>query len=109
MESYKKDRRMIVINIANDFSDAPGARYYTDGNYSGESFREELLVPAFESNEDITINLDNTEGYATSFLEESFGGLARKYNKTDVLKRITFISDEDPALIEEIISYIKEA
>lgn len=99
---------MILINIAQDFSDSPGARYYADGEYSGQAFREELLIPAFKGGDDITINLDETEGYATSFLEESFGGLARHFKDINILEKLTFISEEDPALVGEIISYIKD-
>jgi len=100
---------MKVINIAKDFSDAPGARYYDDGEFSGQEFREKILEPAFKENDTLTIILDGTEGYATSFLEESFGGLAREYDAKTVLDKIKFISVEDDALIDEIESYIKEA
>ena len=48
-------------------------------------------------------------GFATSFLEEAFGGLARKYGGERCLKRLEFVSDEDPLLIKEITNYIKEA
>jgi hypothetical protein len=100
---------MKSISIANDFSEAPGARYYEDGPFSGQEFREKILKPAFENNDKIKILLDGTEGYATSFLEESFGGLSRIFGKEDVLKKISFTSLEDPTLIDEIIQYIEEA
>jgi len=100
---------MKIINIARDFSDAPGARYYDDGPYSGQEFREKVLEPAFKDNEKITVILDGTEGYATSFLEESFGGLARKYGANQVREKIEFVSEEDPLLVDEIIGYIEEA
>ncbi|MBV5277473.1 MAG: STAS-like domain-containing protein [Campylobacteraceae bacterium] len=100
---------MKSISIADDFSEAPGARYYEDGPFSGQEFREKILNPAFENNDKIKILLDGTEGYATSFLEESFGGLSRIFGKEDVLKKISFISLEDPTLIDEIIQYIEEA
>ena len=48
-------------------------------------------------------------GYPTSFLEEDFGGLDRKYDPNDVLQMLFFISDDEPSLIEEIESYIKNA
>jgi len=98
-----------MINIAKEFSDCPGARYYEDGEFSGQEFREKLLEPIFEEMETITVILDGTEGYATSFLEESFGGLARKFDKESVLSKLRFISEEEPDLIEEITGYIKEA
>lgn len=100
------------INIAKDFTDAPGGRYISDGKFSGEEFRQKYLEPAFKKGiEEITINLDGTFGFATSFLEEAFGGLARieEIKKEDILKRLKFISNEDPSLIIKIRKYIEEA
>ena len=102
----------IEINIALDFSETPGARYKTDGDFSGQDFFENILEPKFlsikENGKKIIVNLDNTAGYATSFLDEAFGGLARKYGKDIVLNKIEFISIEEPYLIEEIKSYMNE-
>jgi hypothetical protein len=96
-----------------EFTDTPGARYRTDGPYSGEQFREEHLEPVFEKNKNqdfnLSVNLDGTAGYATSFLEESFGGLARKISKETCKKHLIFISTEDPVLIEEIWAYIEDS
>jgi hypothetical protein len=47
-------------------------------------------------------------GYATSFLEEAFGGLARETQDPAVLN-IRLISDEEPSLIEKILQYMKAA
>ena len=101
------------INIAKDFTDAPGGRYKSDGKFSGEEFRLKYLEPALkeENNKEITINLDGTFGFPPSFLEEAFGGLARikGIKKEDILKRLKFISNEEPFLITKIHQYIKEA
>jgi len=102
---------MVTINIAKDFSITPGARYKSDGPYSGEEFREKYLEKYFAidgNDEKITIVLDGTAGYGTSFLEEAFGGLARKVGKEKCLARLSFISLEEPLLIEEIKQYINE-
>jgi hypothetical protein len=99
----------ITINISEDFSETPGARHRTDGDFSGQEFFEDILEIKFNSlkkNEILIIDLDGTDGYATSFLDEAFGGLARKYNKDVVLKKLKFISNEEPFLIDEIKSYI---
>jgi len=98
----------IIINIAEEFSDCPGARYYDDGDFSGQEFREKFLEKNFDNYDLLEINLDGTEGYATSFLEEAFGGLARKYTSDKVLSKLQFISFEEPSLIDEIKSYIKK-
>lgn len=101
----------IKIFISSEFSTTPGARYITDGPFSGEQFRKEKLEPLFAERNDnstILIDLDGTEGYATSFLEESFGGLARVFGKERVIARIHFKSDEESLLIEEIKNYIEQ-
>ena len=101
------------ISIAESFNSAPGSRNVDEGSYSGEEFLNRILQPAFEevlkSNSKLLVDLDNTEGYATSFLEEAFGGLARKHGAKVVLKTLEFKSDDEPLLIEEIKSYIEDA
>ena len=102
---------MIKINIAEEFSDSPGGRFKSQGPKSGEEFRELFLEIYFNQNntEIIQINFDGTFGYATSFLEEAFGGLVRKYTYNSVSKRLVFISDENPKYIEKVERYMKEA
>lgn len=100
-----------TINISIDYTITPGARYIADGDFSGEEFLNKILEPKYRSlgeDEILEINLDGTDGYATSFLDEAFGGLARKYGKNIVLQKLKFISDEEPYLIEEIKNYINE-
>ena len=101
----------INISVAKDFSVTPGARQKTDGLFSGEEFRENILEKYFADGniEKIVIDLDGVEGYSTAFLEEAFGGLVRKFGKTAVLGRFEFISTEEPLLVSEIESYIKNA
>lgn len=73
---------MITINIATDYTKTPGGRFISEGEYSGQDFREKVLKPKFlqalENNDQLTVILDGGYGYATSFLEEAFGGLARE-------------------------------
>lgn len=102
---------MKVINIAKDFSPFPAGRHTDEGPYSGEAFRVQHLMPALDSGEKIKIFFDGGFGYGSSFLEEAFGGLIRtgRYKKQDVLKRMEFVSEEDPFLVSEIESYVKDA
>ncbi len=102
--------KKIKINIATNFTITPGGRLKVDGLFSGELFREKFLEAHFESkNEDFKIEvvLDGVEGYPTSFLEEAFGGLARKFGKEICSNKINFISEEDKLLVKEIESYIE--
>ena len=102
---------MISINISKDFSSTPGARYIDDGPFSGEEFRKSFLEQPFSTDDDdiIEIVLDGTEGFATSFLEEAFGGLARNHGKTKCLNRLSFVSRDDDLLVKEILGYINAA
>jgi hypothetical protein len=66
-----------TIVIAEDFSRFPGGRYRKDGDFSGEQFRDDFLIPALRRYPIVRVVLDGTAGYAASFLEEAFGGLIR--------------------------------
>lgn len=101
------------IIISKDFSETPGARYKCEGDFSGEEFREKILLPKFklsiENDEKLLIDFDGGYGYPTSFLEEAFGGLARIYGNQKVLSTLKFKSDDEPALIEMVKNYINVA
>ncbi|MCG8520865.1 MAG: STAS-like domain-containing protein [Pseudomonadales bacterium] len=96
-----------------EFTEFPGPRYRDLGPYSGEEFREKILVPAIkEHGGNITIDLDGTFGYGSSFLEEAFGGLIRnKSITTEQANELAshIISEEDPSLAEEVRSYLTDA
>lgn len=99
------------ISIAKDFSKVPAGRYAEDGPKSGQIFREQFLAPALESGDSVLVDLDGTEGYGSSFLEEAFGGLIRKqrFGRADLLSRLNFTSAADPSLLVEINQYLDEA
>lgn len=103
----------MLIKISEDFSKTPGARYESEGPYSGERFRDELLIPKYieakNKNEILEIDLDGCYGFATSFLEESFGGLVRHMKEKNVLNTIRIISNDDATLKDLISKYVKEA
>jgi STAS-like domain of unknown function (DUF4325) len=65
-----------------DYASSPGGRFIADGDFSGEWFRDQILVPALlaakDKSEKLEVELDGTSGYGSSFLEEAFGGLVRK-------------------------------
>lgn len=102
----------LIIKVK-EFSITPGSRYKDEGDCSGEEFRVNILEPNFkealEKDKKILIDLDGTIGYGTSWLEEVFGGLARKYGSETVLELIDIKSDEEPYLINDIKEYIKNA
>lgn len=108
MREYKE------LCIARDYSSTPGTRLIIEGPFSGELFRNSLLEPnmkdSIENDKILRVVLDGVEGYTTSFLEESFGGLIRRGLKlVDIIKHLELISNEEPDLIDTIERYMKEA
>ncbi len=104
---------MIKIKICTDFTDTPGGRFRKEGKYSGEEFREKILLPKYEEvekkGEKLIIDFDGCFGFGTSFIEEAFGGLVRKHNKRGILNNIIIISQEDETIPDNIKKYVEEA
>ena len=106
---------MVKISVLKDFSRTPGPRYISEGKFSGEEFRINILSPklkdAIKNNEKLLVDLDGVSGYGTSFLEESFGGLIRiDHLDYEIIRNTLDIkSDEDDIYKSEIWSYIEEA
>lgn len=99
-----------TINVATQFSKYPGGRFYTDGEFSGERFRDEILLPALQGSETVIVQLDGTLGYGSSFLEEAFGGLVRKYGfSVDQLSKQLSLETKNDTLKYTITSYMREA
>lgn len=104
---------MTTIRIKDDFTRTPGHRSPDDGPFSGEQFLDEVLRPRFvaaQSHGDkLVVDLDGTAGYATSFLEAAFGGLAREFGEDAVLKTLDLRCSAEPYLPDEIREYIKDS
>lgn len=101
MEKFK-------IVIADDFSITPGGRWKILGPYSGEEFYETLLlikyIEAIEQNEKLHIYLDGVKSYPYSFLDQSFGELARIKGPNNVNSNIVFHTNS----FNWVVKYIKE-
>lgn len=98
-----------VVRVS-DWSETPGARYRSNGPHSGEEFRDVVLIPAFDhavaEEAVLLVDLDGGYGYAAGFLEEVFGGLARRYGVDTVLGHLRIKTEEEPRLDREIRGYI---
>lgn len=93
-----------------DFSKFPGPRYSHLGAFSGEEFRDTVLIPQLEKDEVVSINFDGVFGYGSSFLEEAFGGLVRKgldIKKIESLKNN--LLSTDPTIKKEVTQYLNDA
>lgn len=100
------------IVIATDFTDHLGARYRTDGEWSGQKFLEDILLGRFEKavteNYLLLVDLDNVYGYPSSFVSGAFGKLSVDKGPEIVLKHLTFKSDQNPLRIDKIVKEIKD-
>ena len=88
------------LNIANDFSPVPVGRYRTDGDKSGEAFRDDILYPkiraAKEKQTILEVDFTGMYGLSSSFLEEAFGGLVREkgLNPDEILRMLKFLPEK---------------
>lgn len=91
---------MISISIAKDYTEYPGLRHCSVSDFSGEDFYHKILNKLFkdalENKEQISIILDGTTGYASSFLDEAFGNLVYDFTLENVKKYVKIISKEEP-------------
>lgn len=98
--------KFVTINIARDFSKFPGGRYESDGPFSACLLRKNI-IQFFEKRNGVILELDGVLGYASSFLEEVFGGLVRQNYTQIFLDQNLILKSDDDFLIQEIQSYMK--
>lgn len=96
------------IVIAKDFSTTPGGRWRNLGPFSGQEFYDDVLLPRYEAavaaEEKLHVYLDGARSYPYSFLDQSFGELARNKGIDIVKKVIVFHAIEK----EWVIRYINQ-
>lgn len=87
-----------TISIAKDFSPFPAGRKRSDGPFTGEMFRDDLLCPKLASGYHVVLDIDGVEGLPSSFLEEVFGGLVRAGWTPEALRQAVEFRSTDPEL-----------
>jgi len=99
---------MKTISVLENFSEFPALRHCNISDKSGEEFYHTVLNKEFKEQfakgEKLTVNLDNTAGYASSFLDEAFGNLVYDFTLEKVKNHIEIISVQEPhwkTMIEE--------
>lgn len=95
----------ITIRVI-DFTEYPGVRYIGQGDDTGEEFYIEKIKPAFQKcideDKSLYVDLDDTAGYASSFLDECFGNLVYDFPYDEIIKRLNIISFQEPDWIDVI-------
>lgn len=91
---------MINISVKDNFSEYPGLRHCSTSEKSGEDFYHTVLnkvfSEAFLKKEKLSVNIDGTDGYASSFLDEAFGNLVFDFTLDIVKQSLIIISNEEP-------------
>jgi len=99
-----------TIDFARDFTNRPFGRYRSDGEHSGEAFRDDILAPALRQHDHVTLDLGSANLYGSSFLEEVFGGLVREgFTKNELDRKLTVLHDRLPSYVLEAEEYIQRA
>ena len=96
--------------FATQYSPYPGGRFIRLGEYSGEDFRETVLVPVVESGDFIEIDATGVKlSFSPSFLDEAFGGLVKKYGLKKVKETISFSAKDNRDLEGKMWSFAEKA
>ena len=97
-----------TIDIAREFTKFPFGRYRDDGDKSAEVFREDILIPALNDYDRVTVDLGGTNYYGSSFLEETFGGLVRQgFTKDELKQKLRIKHTVLPSIEQEAWIYIR--
>lgn len=93
------------------FTDMPIGRYRKDGEYSGEVFRDDILLPALEQNDKVVLDLDGAFGFGSSFLDEAFAGIIRNgiYTLNDLSRKLEIFCTDDVETVAQIHKYMTMA
>lgn len=107
-----------VYDVGNSFHHRPMGRKKADGEFSGEVFRETILLPFFKkvkesnSNEILVLDFNNVSMAGSSFIEEAFGGLVRDgFSKKFIKDHLEIIVDIElkELISDRIYQYIDKA
>ena len=104
----------VTVNIAAQYTTLPGGRYRNQGPDSGERFREDVLLPAWRKavgeGTALRVEMDGVQyGYPVGWLEEAFGGLARRVGPQAAQSRLQIVSNTEPGLATAIREMILRA
>lgn len=91
---------MTTLSIKDSFSEYTGLRHCNISENSGEEFYHTILnnkfKEAFEKGEQLEVNLDRVDGYASSFLDEAFGKLVFDFTLDKIKDYILIVSEQEP-------------
>ncbi|SHG37504.1 protein of unknown function [Flavobacterium fluvii] len=87
-----------------DFDEFPGLRHCSISENSGEDYYHKVLNKAFkkayENNDKLVVDLDGTDAYASSFLDEAFGNLVYDFTLANAERLVVIVSNDEPHWIK---------
>jgi len=90
------------IHFVKEFTDCPGGRLRIHGDFSGEAFRDDILKPALDNHDLVTVHLDGAVGFPSSFIDEVFGIVSERIGYENVKKKLIIDLSDDPLALQEI-------
>lgn len=100
----RKDK--IVYDFAKEFTETPGPRYDSLGDFSGEKFRDEVLRKLLDEYDNIEIDGSGIKtSFSPSFLSEAFGRLAAEMGTDTLFSRVRLYSKTNDKLEEKFRQY----
>jgi len=100
---------MITYHFAKEFTRYPGGRLRKDGPWSGQQFREDVLLKLLAEHDVVRVDLSGARGFGSSFLDEAFGEAAKRLGVKKVKESLELTCDDDPMLLELISQKIEKA
>lgn len=101
-------KEKIIYDFAESFTDAPGPRYRTLGEKSGQEFREDVLEKLLLEYDVISIDGTNIKtSFNPSFLSEAFNSLFDSLRESEFFRRIKLFSNNNSYLAEKFMDYAR--
>jgi hypothetical protein len=95
--------------FSSSFTRYPGGRLRVHGPFSGELFRDDVLMPLLDRHDVVTIDLTGVRGFGSSFLDEAFAEAGKRLGRSEAKRRLLFECADDPALLMMIAAKIEKA
>jgi hypothetical protein len=97
-----------TIHFTQEFTDTPGGRFRRHGDFSGEQFREEILRPALDQNDQVILDLNGAFSFPPSFIDEALGVLVDQLGEEVVRQKLKIELSGNPLATRKISDSIKE-
>ena len=89
-------KEKIIYDFAKEYSEYPGPRDESIGEFSGEKFRMEVLEKLYKDKQPIKLDVNGVQiSFGPSFLSEAFGLFAKDIGLEEFNKFIEVIEDTE--------------